>query len=51
MVGLFYLGLFNGGSDSHAFEVYVIFITVLVLDSLLMLHLFIVERKNISIKK
>gem|GEM_PF-4453866 len=49
-IGLFYFGLFNGGFDSRAFGVYVIFITILVLYSLLMLHLFIMKRRNIPIK-
>jgi uncharacterized membrane-anchored protein len=50
-IGIFYLNLFNGGINGHAFEVYVIFITVLVLDILIMLHFFIVKKKNISVKK
>jgi hypothetical protein len=50
-IGIFYLNLFNGGINGHSFEVYLIFIAVLLLDSLIKLHFFIVRKKNISIKK
>jgi hypothetical protein len=49
-IGIFYLNLFNGGINGHSFEVYVMFIIVLLLDNLIMLYIFFYRKRNISAK-